>query len=46
VIAALLTPADPISMFVLAIPLIGLFELGLVLMRVMGKRNVEDQAAP
>lgn len=46
VIAALLTPADPLSMFVLAIPLILLFELGLVLMRLMGKRNVEDQATP
>ncbi len=33
VIAAVLTPSDPISMLVLAIPLLGLFEIGLVLMR-------------
>ncbi len=34
VLGALLTPADPISMFALAMPLWGLFELGLVVMRV------------
>ena len=33
VIGALLTPADPISMFALALPLWGLFELGLIVMR-------------
>lgn len=32
-IGAILTPADPISMLVLAIPLYALFELGLLLMR-------------
>jgi sec-independent protein translocase protein TatC len=31
--AAILTPADLLSMFVLAVPLYGLFELGLILMR-------------
>jgi sec-independent protein translocase protein TatC len=34
VLGALLTPADPISMFALAMPLWGLFELGLVVMRI------------
>lgn len=33
VLGAILTPADPISMFALAMPLWGLFELGLVVMR-------------
>jgi len=33
-LGALLTPADPISMFALAMPLWGLFEFGLVLMRI------------
>ncbi|MFP4143982.1 MAG: twin-arginine translocase subunit TatC [Phycisphaeraceae bacterium] len=33
VLGAVFTPADPISMFVLALPLWGLFELGLLLMR-------------
>ncbi len=31
-LGALLTPADPLSMIILAVPLYGLFELGLVLM--------------
>lgn len=34
VLGALLTPADPISMVVLALPLWGLFELGLIVMRI------------
>lgn len=46
VVAAVLTPADPVSMFVLAIPLWGLFEVGLVLMRMMGRRNVQEQTSP
>lgn len=33
VLGSVLTPADPVSMFVLALPLWALFELGLVLMR-------------
>lgn len=32
-VGAIFTPADPISMFVLAMPLWGLFEVGLLLMR-------------
>lgn len=33
VLGAVFTPADPVSMFVLALPLWGLFEVGLLLMR-------------
>ncbi len=39
VIGALLTPADPISMIVLALPLYLLFEFGLILMSFSYKRN-------
>jgi len=50
VAAALLTPADPISMALLAAPLWALFELGSVLLRVlpadrvarMGRRGATD----
>ena len=38
-VGALLTPSDVLSMFLLAVPLWGLFELGLVLMRVTAKRK-------
>ncbi|MEM6394345.1 MAG: twin-arginine translocase subunit TatC [Planctomycetota bacterium] len=41
-LGALLTPADPISMMVLAIPLYGLFELGLVAMR-LGRGKPSDE---
>lgn len=49
VLAAVLTPADPISMMVLAVPLYGLYELGLVLARVLPAERVagdrpEDEA--
>lgn len=40
IIAAILTPADPISMAVLALPLYGLYELGLVLARVLPAERV------
>src|SRR5690606_9309957 len=35
VISAVLTPADPISMILMAVPLYVLFELGIVLLRVL-----------
>jgi len=38
VAGAILTPADPASMILLAVPLYGLFELGLLLMRVVPAR--------
>ena len=42
VLGALLTPADPISMVALALPLWGLYELGLLVMRVAYRKTVED----
>lgn len=44
VLGAFLTPADPLSMFALAIPLWGLYELGLLVMR-MGYRKKADTAS-
>lgn len=46
VLGAVLTPADPISMVVLAVPLYGLFELGSVLLRVFPavSKTDEDEA--
>ncbi len=41
VVGALLTPSDPISMLILAIPLYVLFELGLVLMKIVPQRDGE-----
>lgn len=45
ILGALLTPADPISMIVLAVPLWGLFELGLVVMRV-SYRKLDEPTDP
>lgn len=44
-LGALLTPADPISMFALALPLWGLFELGLVVMRLTYRKQTEPHDA-
>lgn len=41
-LGALLTPADPLSMLVLAIPLYLLFEFGLILMKLTFKRGKEE----
>ncbi|MBI1373803.1 MAG: hypothetical protein GC159_13850 [Phycisphaera sp.] len=41
VIGAVLTPADPGSMFALALPLYALYELGILLIRMVGKRHSE-----
>ncbi len=40
IVAAVLTPADPISMMVLGIPLYGLYELGIVLGRILPAERV------
>ncbi len=42
VLGAFLTPADPISMVALALPLWGLYELGLLVMGVSFRKTVED----
>ena len=44
-LGAILTPADPISMIVLAVPLYLLFEFGLLLMNLTFKKN-DDDAMP
>ncbi len=46
VLGALLTPADPISMIVLAVPLWGLFELGLVVMRISYRKPAAGGDSP
>jgi sec-independent protein translocase protein TatC len=40
VVGAILTPADPVSMMLLAIPLYGLYELGLFILRVLPAEKV------
>ena len=42
IVAAALTPPDVITQFLLAIPLIGLYEFGLVLARFMGRKDEGD----
>ncbi|MCC7146316.1 MAG: twin-arginine translocase subunit TatC [Phycisphaeraceae bacterium] len=47
VLGSVLTPADPVSLFVLALPLWALFELGLVLMRVSARSTEQTlEASP
>ncbi len=36
---AVLTPTDPVSMFILAVPLYALFEFGLILIRIVAPKN-------
>jgi sec-independent protein translocase protein TatC len=45
VAAAVLTPADPLSMILLAVPLYALFELGVLLMRYMPARRIAGEPA-
>jgi sec-independent protein translocase protein TatC len=45
VIGAVLTPADPISQSLMALPLIVFYEIGIVLARVMRRRRDEQVAA-
>lgn len=40
VIGAILTPADPVSMMLLAVPLYGLYELGLFILRVLPAEKI------
>lgn len=46
IIAAIFTPPDVISQLLLAIPLVLLYELGIVLARMVGKRKPEDETSP
>jgi sec-independent protein translocase protein TatC len=44
VIAAILTPPDPTSQFLLAVPMLILFEIGLFVARLLHRRKVSDEA--
>ena len=46
VAGALLTPADPLSMLLLALPLYGLYELGLLILRVLPLSRVMGETRP
>lgn len=45
ILGAVLTPADPISMLVMAVPLYLLFELGVILLRVLPASRVAGKSA-
>jgi sec-independent protein translocase protein TatC len=44
IVAAILTPPDVASMTLLAVPLVVLYEIGILLARVFGKRREEEPA--
>jgi sec-independent protein translocase protein TatC len=44
IIAAFLTPPDPISQIGLAIPLLGLYELSVIAVRIVEKRRLAREA--
>jgi sec-independent protein translocase protein TatC len=47
VISAVLTPADPLSMMMMAVPMWLLYEAGLIFARIMNRRrNKDDDASP
>jgi sec-independent protein translocase protein TatC len=44
-VAAIITPPDPISMIAMAIPLMGLFEIAVLAVRIVEKRRTKAEAA-
>ena len=46
VIAAIITPPDGLSQIMLALPMCALYELGLLLARMLGRRRMPDAVAP
>jgi len=46
IFAAILTPPDIISQVILALPMIGLYELSILLSRIFGKKSASAQPAP
>jgi sec-independent protein translocase protein TatC len=44
VIAAVVTPPDPLSQFMLAVPLCGLYGVSILVAWVFGKKKVSEQA--
>ena len=45
VLAAIITPPDVVSQVMVAVPMIGLFELSILLSKIVGKRRKEKQDA-
>lgn len=45
IIAAIITPPDVISQFMLAVPMITLYELGVLIVRMMGKPRADEDEA-
>jgi sec-independent protein translocase protein TatC len=45
-VAAIFTPPDVVSQLLLAIPLVVLYELGIVLARFFGKPKSADETSP
>jgi sec-independent protein translocase protein TatC len=45
VVSGALTPADPLSMFILAVPLYLLYELGMILLKLMPARSLAPEPA-
>lgn len=46
IIAAIITPPDGLSQIMLALPMCALYELGLLLARMLGRRRMPDAVAP
>jgi sec-independent protein translocase protein TatC len=46
IFAAILTPPDIVSQVILALPMIGLYELSIFLSRIFGKKSPAAQPAP
>ncbi len=45
IVSAIITPPDVVSMILVAIPLWGLYELGILIAKVFGKKEITDVAA-
>jgi sec-independent protein translocase protein TatC len=45
IISAIITPPDVVSMILIALPLWGLYELGILIAKVFGKKEISDEAA-
>jgi sec-independent protein translocase protein TatC len=46
IVAAVFTPPDVVSQLLLAVPLVVLYELGIVLARFFGKPKAEEETSP
>jgi sec-independent protein translocase protein TatC len=44
IISAVITPPDVVSMILVALPLWGLYELGILIAKVFGKKETHDDA--